>query len=112
MRREPIARTAHSSPLGSSAQNAVAPSGRYAPYESKHRSSDDGSVNDYQIDSVVSEATSPEKSPGAGRSSTPGLEARIVRSVDRILARLPHVLGARLAQRVGHIEPVTKYVGA
>jgi hypothetical protein len=35
-----------------------------------------------------------------------------VRSVERVLARSPHVLGARLAQGVGHIEPVTKYVGA
>jgi hypothetical protein len=86
--------------------------GRYALYESKHRSSDDASVNDYQVDSVVSEATSPENVSGNWQIEHTGLEARIVRGVERVLARLPHVLGARLAQGVGHIEPVTKYVGA
>jgi hypothetical protein len=88
--------------------NPRARSGRYAPSESKHRSSDDGSVSDYQVESVVSEVISPENVSGNWQIEHTGLEAGIVRSVERVLARLPHVLGERLSHGVGHIEPVTK----
>jgi hypothetical protein len=83
-----------------------------APCKSKHGSSDDGSVIDYQVESVVLEVISPDNVSGHWQIEHTGFEAGIVCSVKRILARLSHVLRARQAHRVGHIEPVTKRVSA
>jgi hypothetical protein len=92
--------TAH--PSGSS------PGSQNLAWQSKHSSSDDGSVIDYKVESVVSELISPEDVSGYWQIEHTRFEAGIVSSVERVLARLPHVFGARLSHRVRPIEPVTK----
>jgi hypothetical protein len=78
--------------------------------ESKHGSSDDGSVIDYKVESVALQVSPPENVSDRWQIEHTGFEAGITGGVKRVLAGQSHVFRTRLAHRVGHIEPVTKQV--
>jgi hypothetical protein len=83
--------------------------------ESEHGGSDDGSVIDYHVESVALEVIPPENVADHWQTEHTGFEAGITGGVKRVLAVQSHVFRARLfrarlAHRVGHIEPVTKQV--
>jgi hypothetical protein len=76
--------------------------------ELKHRGSDDGSVIDDEVESVVSEVIPPDSVSARWQIEHTGFEAGITGGVKRALAWQSHVFSAGLTHGVGQIEPVAK----